>query len=93
MSDAGMGLTLLGLVTVAIAWLANRRVYRGGWAVVAMALASAFMFQLLAALHQGYVDPFALVGFVVSLLVTLPLSWAVGRLAGRVRTGHWGSDT
>ncbi len=89
MSDAGMGLAVLGLVTVAIAWLANRRVYRGGWAVVAMALASAFMFQVLAALHQGYVAPFALVGFVVSL----PLSWAVGRLAGRVRTGHWGSDT
>lgn len=88
-----MGLTVLCVVTITIAWLANRRARRTGWAVVVLALISAFVFQGLAALHLGHVDPFAALGFVVSLLVTLPLSWAVGRLTERARTGRWGADT
>lgn len=92
MSDARTGLAVLCLVTVAIAWLANRRERRTGWVVVALALVSAFVFQVLAALHLGHIDPFALVGFTVSLVVTLPLSWVVGRLVGRPRDDRWGGN-
>ena len=46
-------------------------------------------FQVLAAWQLGYLDPFAPVAFLVSLLVTLPLSWAVGWLVWRGRGNSW----
>lgn len=84
-----MGWVALFLVTVGIAWVANRRRPSTGWATVGAAFFSSLVFQVMASWQLGYVDPFALVAFLVSLLVTLPLSWAVGWLVWRGRGHNW----
>jgi L-lactate permease len=80
-----MGWIMLFVVTAGIGWVANLRQRRTGWGMVWVGLCSSLVFQLLAAWQLGHVDPFALVAFLVSLLVTLPLSWAVGWLVWRQR--------
>jgi nucleoside permease NupC len=84
-----MGWIVLFVVTVGIAWVANRRRRRTAWGTIGAALFSSLAFQVLAAWQLGYLDPFAPVAFLVSLLVTLPLSWAVGWLVWRGRGNSW----
>ncbi len=84
-----MGWIALFVVTVGIAWLTNLRRPSTGWVTVGSAFLSSLVFQVLAAWQLGYVDPFALVAFLVSLLVTLPLSWTVGWLVRRGRGSDW----
>jgi len=87
-----MGWIVLFVVTAGIAWVANLRQRRTGWGTVGLALFSSLVFQVLAAWQLGYVDPFASVAWVVSLLVTLPLSWGVGWLVWRRRGSSWRDD-
>lgn len=82
-----MGWVALFVVTVGIAWVANRQRPRNGWVTVRAACFSSLVFQVMAIWQLGYVDPVTLVAFLASLLITLPLSWAVGWLVWRVR-GH-----
>lgn len=76
---------MLFAIAVGIAWLANLRQRRTGWGMVWVAMFSSLVFQVLAAWQAGYVDPFAPVGFLMSLPVTLLLNWGVGRLVWRQR--------
>lgn len=80
-----MGWIVLVIITVGIAWVANRRRRRKAWATLGVAFLSSFVFQVLAAWELGYLDPFAPIALLVSLLVTAPLSWAVGWLLSRKR--------
>ena len=87
-----MGWIVLFVVTAGIAWVANLRRRRTGWATVGLALFSSLVFQVLAAWELGHVDPFASLAWAVSLLVTLPLSWGVGWLVWRGRGRSWHDD-
>ncbi|MEJ5897197.1 hypothetical protein WIT60_10090 [Aquabacterium sp. G14] len=80
-----MGWIVLILVATAIAWMANLRKRRTGLGLVGVALLSSVVFQVLAAWQLGHVDPLAPVALLVSLLVTLPLSWCVRWLIWRQR--------
>ena len=91
MSEAATGLIVLCLVSAALAFLANRRARLSAWGGVLVAVASALVFQILAALHRGYLDPFAPIAFVVSLVVTVPVTLVVGGLVGRLK-GAAGPD-
>lgn len=84
-----MGWIALFVVTVGIAWVANRRQRCSGWMTLGTAVLSSSVFQVLAMWQLGHVDPFARVAFVMSLLVTLPISWAVGWLMWRGRERSW----
>ncbi|MDI3510977.1 MAG: hypothetical protein PWQ61_1742 [Betaproteobacteria bacterium] len=80
-----MGWIVLVIVTVGIAWVANRRRRRKAWATLGIAFLSALVFQMLAAWELGYLDPFAPIALLISLLVTGPISLAVGWLLWRRR--------
>jgi nucleoside permease NupC len=87
-----MGWIVLFVVTVGIAWVANRRRRRTAWGTIGAALSSSLAFQVLTAWQLGHLDPFAPVAVLVSLLVTLPLSWTVGWLVWRGRGNIWRDD-
>ena len=80
MADTSLGLFVLGVISVLCAVIAHWRVKRYLLATIISSLAAALLFQLAAAWQLGYVDSFAPVAFVVSLLVTTIIGLVVGLL-------------
>ncbi|MFT3897623.1 MAG: hypothetical protein QM719_07990 [Thermomonas sp.] len=80
MADSNSGLFVLAAISVLCAVIVHWRVRRYLPATIISAFAAALLFQLAAAWQLGYVDSFAPVAFVVSLLITTIIGLVVGLL-------------
>jgi|GEM_PF-2082447 len=78
--SAGIGLVILAIVSVSCAVIAHWRIRDYSRASLASMLAAAVLFQGIVWLQLGYVDPFILIAFPTSLLISGSIALIVGSL-------------
>lgn len=78
--SAGIGLVILAIVSVSCAVIAHWRIRDYSRASLASMLAAAVLFQGIVWLQLGYVDPFILIAFPISLLISGSIALIVGSL-------------
>lgn len=78
MSDGTTGLLILVAISIgsAAAWHSKLEAYL--FATVCAAATSVALFQIIAYLHAGYLDPFFFIALVTSSLLSLAISLVVG---------------
>ena len=78
MSEENIGFAMLSVVSVTCAVIAHWRIRDYFKASLASMLAAAALFQGIIRLQLGYMDPFILIAFPVSLLITGSIALLVG---------------
>lgn len=76
--SAGIGLVILAIVSVSCAVIAHWRIRDYSRASLASMLAAVVLFQGIVWLQLGYVDPFIVIAFPVSLFITGSIALLVG---------------
>ena len=76
--SAGIGLVILAIVSVSCAVIAHWRIRDYSRASLASMLAAAVLFQGIVWLQLGYVDPFIVIAFPISLAITGSIAMLVG---------------
>jgi len=79
MSDGAVGLVLLIVVSLGVSGLIHWRTKVFWLGCLSSTMLSVVIFQLIAFVRLGYVDPFILIAIPVSGLVTLAISVVVGK--------------
>ena len=78
MSEETIGFVMLSVVSVTCAVIAHWRIRGYFKASLASMLAAAALFQGIIRLQLGYMDPFILIAFPISLLITGSIALLVG---------------
>lgn len=78
MNELGTSLLVLLLISVPVAAIVHWRVPRYMMACVIAAVASAILFQVAVLLQLGYLDPFFVIAFAVSLVPAFLAALVVG---------------
>ena len=86
MDQGTVGILVFAAPSVSVAVICHRRIRSFGVAVLVSGPVAAILFQLVAALHAGYLDPFFLIALVTTTVTGWVVSWIVG-YALRARRG------
>ena len=78
MSEENIGFVILSIVSVTCAMIAHWRIRNYFKASLASMLAAAVLFHSIAWMQLGYMDPFMLIAFPISLLITGAIALLVG---------------
>lgn len=78
MSEANAGILVLMVVAVVCAVLRHWRIRRYVIASLFSSVVASLVFQAMNAAYLGYMDPFAAIAFVMSLLFTVPTAFVIG---------------
>jgi hypothetical protein len=73
-----VGMLVFGALAISVAVVCHRRISSFATAVLVSGPVAALLFQVVAALHVGYVDPFFLIGLVTTTVV----GWIVSSIVG-----------
>ena len=93
MSDGYIGLLLLTLITGFTSLMVHRKTIHFVFGCIVSAALSVSVFQLIAYVHLGHIDPFILIALPMSLLLSLGISVFMGKVVQsqrRRREGQMG---
>jgi hypothetical protein len=76
--EGTVGILVFAALAVSVSFVWHRHIRSFGAAVLVSGPVAAILFQVVAALHIGYVDPF----FVIALLTTTMIGWLVSCIVG-----------
>lgn len=88
MDDGFVGILVFGSLALAVALVCHRRIGSFWVAVLVSGPVAALLFQLVAALHVGYVDPFFLIAFVTTTAIGWGVSWILGLVLRGTRSSR-----
>jgi hypothetical protein len=90
-NESTVGIAVFGVLSAAVAVVCHRRLSSFALAVFVSGPVAALLFQVIAAVYIGYVDPFFLIALITSTLLAWVVSCVVGialRIGGRRMTDH-----